>query len=76
MPTDSFLIPALFVLTFVLAIVFAIYQYKKAKKARAQHNQSAQAKTLGERPGERHVSPSGSNTCMTAEKKTQSTRAL
>lgn len=71
MPTDSYLIPALFMLTFVLAIVFAIFQFKKARKARAEHHQSAQAKAMGERPGERHVSPGGSGSAMTGEQKTQ-----
>jgi len=32
MPTDSYLIPALFMFTFVVAIAFAIYQYRKVKK--------------------------------------------
>lgn len=57
MPTDSYLIPALFIITFLLAIVVGVYQYNKAKKARAEHHQSAQAKVRGERPGERHISP-------------------
>lgn len=76
MPTDSFLIPGLFMLTFVLAIAFAIYQYKKAKKARAEHHQSAQAKVMGERPGERHISPAGSNKTMTPERKPQQSNML
>jgi hypothetical protein len=71
MPTDSYLIPALFLLTFVLAIAFAIYQYTKVKKARREHHQSAQARTLGERPGERHVSPGGANSSKTADQKPQ-----
>jgi uncharacterized protein HemX len=71
MPTDSYLIPALFLITFVLAIAVGVYQYNKAKKARAEHHQSAQAKALGERPGERHVSPGGSNTGMAAQQKSQ-----
>ena len=71
MPTDSYLVPALFMATFALAIVFAIFQFKKAKKARAEHHQSAEAKAMGERPGERNVSPAGSDTGMTGEQKTQ-----
>lgn len=73
MPTDSYLIPALFLITFVLAIAMGIYQYNKAKKARAEHHQSAEAKALGERPGERNVSPVGSGTVLTGEQKTQRT---
>lgn len=76
MPTDSYLIPALFMMTFVAAIVVALYQYKKAKKARAQHHQSAQAKAMGERPGERNISPVGSNNTMTPEQKPQQSNML
>lgn len=65
MPTDSYLIPALFLFTFVVAIAFGISQYNKAKKARAQHHQSAQAKAHGERLGER------SNATKSTEEKTQ-----
>ena len=71
MPTDSYLIPALFLITFALAIGFAIFQLKKVRKARAEHHQSAQAKAMGERPGERNVSPAGLGTAMTGEQKTQ-----
>ena len=55
----------------MLAIVFAVFQFKKAKKARAEHRQSAEAKALGERPGERHVSPSGSGSKIAGEQATQ-----
>jgi hypothetical protein len=55
----------------VLAIVFAVFQFKKVKKARAEHRQSAEAKALGERPGERHVSPSGSGSKIAGEQATQ-----
>jgi len=54
MLTNSYLIPALFLTTFAIAIALGIYQYYKAKKARANHQQSVQAKVRGERPGERH----------------------
>ena len=76
MPTDWYLIPALFMFTFVAAIAFAIYQYRKAKKARVEHHQSAQAKALGERPGERHMGSAGSDTAMTAEQNSQRPNTL
>jgi len=57
--------------TFAMVIVFAIYQYKKARKARAEHHQSAQAKALGERPGEQRVGATGSNPSMSTEQKPQ-----
>jgi fructose-specific phosphotransferase system IIC component len=76
MPTDSYLIPALFMFTFVVAIAFAIYQYRKAKKARAEHHESAQAKVLGEQPGERHISPIASDTAMAAEQNSQRPNTL
>jgi hypothetical protein len=76
MPTDSYLIPALFMFTFVVAIALAIYQYRKAKKARAEHHESAQAKVLGERPGERHMGSTGSDTAMTAEQNSQRPNTL
>ena len=76
MPTDSYLIPALFMFTFAVAIAFAIYQYNKAKKARAEHHQSAQAKALGEQPGERHIGSTGSDTAMTAEQNWQRLNTL
>lgn len=53
MSTDSSLIPVLFLFTFAAVIAIGIYQYNKAKKARAEKHQSAQAKVHGERPGER-----------------------
>jgi len=76
MPTDSYLIPALFMFTFVVAIGLAIYQYRKAKKARAEHHQSAQAKVLGEQPGERHMGSTGSDTAITAEQNSQRPNTL
>lgn len=53
MSIDSSLIPVLFLFTFAAVIGFGIYSYMKAKKARAEKEQSAQAKVQGERPGER-----------------------
>jgi hypothetical protein len=76
MPTDWYLIPALFMFTFLAAIAFAIYQYRKAKKARAEHHQSAEAKALGEWPGERHMGSAGSDAAMTAEQNSQRPNTL
>ena len=53
MATESSLIPVLFLFTFAAVVAFGVYSYIKAKKARAEHQQSAQAKAHGERPGER-----------------------
>ena len=48
-----------------------MYQRSKAKKARAEHHQSAQAKANGERPGERHADFSGSSATTTTRETTQ-----
>ena len=37
------LIPALFFITFALASVFGVIQYRKAKKAQREHHRSASA---------------------------------
>ncbi|MCW2311836.1 hypothetical protein [Rhodoferax antarcticus] len=71
MQTDSYLIPALFMFTFIAAIAAAIYQYFKAKKAKTKHIQSAQAKALGERPGERHGGIFSAHAAKVEEEKTK-----
>lgn len=76
MSTDSYLIPALFLITFAIAIAFGIYQYNKAKKARAEQHQSVQAKVRGERPGERHGGLGGSNATHTKAEQLQRPGAL
>lgn len=45
------LIPALFLVTFVIAIGFGVMQFVKARKARREHHQSASARAQGETPG-------------------------
>jgi Flp pilus assembly protein TadB len=42
------LIPYLFGVTFALAIVYAAYQWWRAKKARDEHHRSASARANGE----------------------------
>lgn len=71
MSTDSYLIPALFLVTFLVAIAFGISQYNKARKAREEHHQSAQAKVHGEQPGERHDGVFGSSEATAKEDQTQ-----
>lgn len=71
MQTDSYLIPALFLFTFVAAIAAAIYQYNKAKKARVKHIQSAEAKANGERPGARHGGIFAAHAAKVEEEKAQ-----
>lgn len=71
MQNDSYLIPALFLFTFLAAIAIGIYQYNKAKKARAEHHQSAQAKVQGERPGERHDGVFGASEATAKEELAQ-----
>lgn len=44
------LVPSLFVLTFVLALVIAVVQYRKAGKARREHHRSAGAEAHQEPP--------------------------
>jgi cytochrome oxidase assembly protein ShyY1 len=41
---DSSIIPVLFLVTFILALALGIWQYRKARKARAEHHRSASAK--------------------------------
>jgi len=76
MLTDSYLIPALFLFTFAVAIAVCIYQYNKARQARAEHHQSAQGKAQGERPGERHGGLAGTGATVTTEDKAQRLHAL
>ncbi len=42
--TDTSIIPYLFSVTFAMAIAFGIWQWYRARKARAEHHQSAEAK--------------------------------
>lgn len=44
------IIPALFMVTFAIALVFGVWQYLKAKKARREHHRSASAEAAGEPP--------------------------
>lgn len=44
------LVPALFFITFALALVFAFIQYRKAKKAQREHHRSAGAEANHEPP--------------------------
>jgi hypothetical protein len=76
MLTDSYLIPALFLFTFAVAIAVGIYQYNKAKKARANNLQSAQGKAQGERPGERHIDEAGAAKTAATDDQDQRPHAL
>ncbi len=42
------IVPTLFIVTFVIALVFGIWQYRKARKARREHHRSASAEAAGE----------------------------
>jgi len=46
------IVPYLFAITFVLAIAYAIWQYTRAKKAKREHHQSADAKVHGDKPAQ------------------------
>jgi len=50
MNTSSSIIPYLFLATFAMAIVWAVVQYFKAKKAKREHHRSA-ASIANEQPG-------------------------
>ena len=41
--TTSSIIPYLFMLTFLIALVIGVWQYKRARKARLEHHRSASA---------------------------------
>lgn len=45
---DSSIIPYLFLVTFIIALALGIVQYRKARKAKAEHHQSASARANGE----------------------------
>lgn len=49
---DSYdgIIPYLFAITFVLALVFGIWQYRKVRKAQREHHRSASAVANHEPP--------------------------
>ncbi|MBC7940871.1 MAG: hypothetical protein H7Z19_14100 [Chitinophagaceae bacterium] len=40
---DSSIVPYLFLVTFLIAIVFGVIQYRKARKAKTEHHRSASA---------------------------------
>lgn len=42
---DSNIIPYLFLVTFLIALVFGVIQWNKAKKARREHHHSVGGKT-------------------------------
>lgn len=41
---ENTVIPYLFLITFVFALAFGVWQYWRARKARAEHHQSASAR--------------------------------
>lgn len=45
---DASVVPYLFLVTFVIALGLGIMQYRKARKARAEHHRSVSAKEQGE----------------------------
>jgi hypothetical protein len=51
MDSSSSIIPYLFLVTFVLVIAAGVWQYFKARKAKDQHEQSADARVHGDAPG-------------------------
>jgi cytochrome oxidase assembly protein ShyY1 len=50
METSSTIVPYLFAVTFLLAIVLGVWQYAKAGKARREHHRSADAAAHGDNP--------------------------
>jgi hypothetical protein len=47
---DSSIIPYLFLVTFIVALALGVQQYRKARKAKREHHQSASARANGEAP--------------------------
>ncbi|WP_200231118.1 hypothetical protein [Rubrivivax gelatinosus] len=47
---DEGIIPALFVITLLIALAFGLYQYRKVTKARREGRRSVQAEVRGEPP--------------------------
>lgn len=45
---DNSIIPYLFLVTFILALALGIWQYRKARTARAEHHRSASARANNE----------------------------
>jgi uncharacterized protein HemX len=45
---DSTITPYLFLVTFILALAFGVWQYRRARKARQEHHRSASAKENNE----------------------------
>lgn len=51
MTADNSIVPYLFLITFVLAIVFGLWQYNRSRKAKQEHHKSVDAKVHGDMPG-------------------------
>lgn len=50
MGSNDDIIPYLFLVTFILAIAFGVWQYRRARKAKENHHTSADAKVHGDAP--------------------------
>ena len=51
MSESTSIVPYLFMATFAMIIALGIWQYFKAKKAKREHHQSADARVHGDQPG-------------------------
>jgi heme/copper-type cytochrome/quinol oxidase subunit 2 len=51
MDSNSSIVPYLFMITFILVLGIAVWQYFKVTKARREQKQSADARVHGDQPG-------------------------